>query len=104
VNPVIAQHVIYLLLAFSLSSAVLTAWFADRKGLNVAFWGLAGLVLFVLALAVVILTPSQREPGSRPNAQAIPQRQPREHAKRRVWWLASGAPRPRVAGETEESS
>jgi hypothetical protein len=103
-SPPTAQHVIWLILAVSVSSAMLTAWFADRKGLNVAFWGLAGLVLFVLALAVVILTPSQREPGSRPNARAIPQRQPRERAKRRVWWLASGAPRPRVAGEAEESS
>jgi hypothetical protein len=65
-----AQQVIWLLLAFSVSSAILTAWFADRKGLSVAWWALAGLALFVLALAAVIAVASAREPGERSGAPA----------------------------------
>jgi hypothetical protein len=101
-NAVVAQQVIWVILAASVSSAVLTAWFADRKGLNPLFWGLAGLVLFVLALAVVIVTPSEREPGSGPSAQAMPVRQPREHVKRRVWPPGRGAPRRRLTSRRWE--
>ena len=93
-SPVTVQHVICLLAAVSVSSALLSAWFAGRKGLNVAFWGLAGLVLFVLALAVVILTPGQGRPRRRTGARALPRHQQADRT-RRAWRLASSAPRPR---------
>jgi hypothetical protein len=100
-SAVVAQQVVWVILAASVSSAALTAWLADRRGLNVALWGLAGLVLFVLALAVVIVTPSQRDSESGPSAQTTPVCQPRERVKRRAW-PTRGAPRRRLASRRWE--
>jgi hypothetical protein len=100
-SAVVAQQVVWVIVAASVSSAALTAWFADRRGLNVALWGLAGLVLFVLALAVVIVTPCQRTPGRGPDAQAMPVRPPQGRVKRGVW-PSRGASRRRFASRRWE--
>ena len=58
----------------SLGCAVLCAWFADRKGRNVALWGVIGFVIGVIALVIIAVLPSRRPPRPPRQRQSSPPR------------------------------
>ena len=56
-----SQQLLLLATVIGVGCAVLSAWFADRKGRDVWGWAILGLLVGALALAIVIILPSRRQ-------------------------------------------